>query len=249
MTKSSAKTANFIFFTSFSLLFIGFILLGLGWKFYVQEGVSLFEVLYITLSLAVLAALVLAWLLSLINTRYQLPARWLTVFSKWTLHHMLYYLARFFSFICWQKKQNYQESFLHYNNKTVVNAARGKRHQNILLLLPHCLQNSKCKIRITTDIEACASCGKCDIAVLKALVHKYHTRAAVATGGSLARKIIKDTKPELIVAVACHRDLTEGVRDAWQYPVYAVLNERPHGPCFETTVNINTIENTLRKFQ
>lgn len=249
MINRSQNSAQFIFFTSFSLLFIGFIFLGFGWKFYVQHGVSLFEILYTALFIAVLAPLVLAWICSLISLRFKLPGRWLALSSKWILLHVIYYLARFFSFICWQKKQKYQESFLCYNNKTVVNAIRVKQAHNTLLLLPHCLQNSKCKIRITADINECVSCGKCDIAALKALAHKYQVKAAVATGGSLARKIIKDTQPEVIVAVACHRDLTEGVRDAWQYPVYAVLNERPNGPCFETTVNINSIEYALRKFQ
>jgi hypothetical protein len=52
----------------------------------------------------------------------------------------------------------------------------------------------------------------------------------------------------VIIAVACHRDLTDGVRDSWRYPVYAVLNERPKGPCFETTVSASTIEFAIKKF-
>ncbi|MDZ4181635.1 MAG: DUF116 domain-containing protein, partial [Candidatus Cloacimonadaceae bacterium] len=77
---------------------------------------------------------------------------------------------------------------------------------------------------------------------------KYNVFAAVATGGSLARKLITDQRPDVIIAVACHRDLVDGVRDAWQFPVYAVLNERPNGPCFETTVSLSTIEFAIKKF-
>jgi hypothetical protein len=71
----------------------------------------------------------------------------------------------------------------------------------------------------------------------------------VASGGSLARKLIADNHPDLIIAVACHRDLTEGVRDAWQFPVYSILNERPKGPCFETTVSLKAIEFAINRFK
>ena len=71
----------------------------------------------------------------------------------------------------------------------------------------------------------------------------------MATGGSLARKLIQDKNPNVIVAVACHRDLLDGLRDAWRYPVYAVLNERPNGPCHETTVSIASIEFAIQIFK
>ena len=142
-----------------------------------------------------------------------------------------------------------QESFLNFNNEIVLSAAKNINHTNILLLLPHCLQNSQCKIRITANINDCASCGKCDIAELKALAERLNVKAAVATGGSLARKIIRDVMPDVIVAVACHRDLTDGVRDAWRFPIFGVLNERPNGPCIETCVSLHTIEFAIRKFQ
>ncbi len=81
-----------------------------------------------------------------------------------------------------------------------------------------------------------------DIAKMKSITRDNHIKAAVASGGSLARKLVNDTKPDMIIAVACHRDLTEGVRDSWRYPVYSVLNERPKGPCFETTVSYSVID-------
>lgn len=64
----------------------------------------------------------------------------------------------------------------------------------------------------------------------------------------MARKVIKDYDPDVVIAVACHRDLIEGVRDAWKLPIFAILNERPNGPCFETTVNLADVQFALNKF-
>jgi len=111
--------------------------------------------------------------------------------------------------------------------------------------LPHCLQFHDCRIRITRDIKDCEQCGRCDICNLKQLSEVYDISVGIANGGTLARKIVHDAKPDVIIAVACHRDLTDGVRESWKYPVYAILNERPHGPCFDTRVDVNQVNNII----
>ncbi|MCB5261533.1 MAG: DUF116 domain-containing protein [Candidatus Cloacimonetes bacterium] len=240
---------KFPLLVSLSLAVIAAAFFGLVFGSYFKLGLSANETVIYSVLFSILTILVSSWVLNLISTHSKIRPRWMEIYSKWMLVHVYYNLASFLNFISFQKKQQLQESYLNFNNEIVLSAAKNIHHTNILLLLPHCLQNSKCKIRVTSDINDCASCGKCDIAELKALAKKLNVRAAVATGGSLARKIIKDTSPDVIVAVACHRDLIDGVRDAWRLPVFGVLNERPNGPCFETTVNLHTIEFAIRKFQ
>jgi len=63
----------------------------------------------------------------------------------------------------------------------------------------------------------------------------------VATGGTLARRLIVEIKPTLILAVACERDLVSGILDAYPIPVYGILNQRPHGPCNNTTVDLEKV--------
>ena len=64
----------------------------------------------------------------------------------------------------------------------------------------------------------------------------------VATGGTLARQMVKEIRPKAIIAVACERDLTSGIQDVFPLPVIGVLNERPFGPCFNTRVDIKKVE-------
>lgn len=232
---------------SLFILFVAFF--GVVLSSYFELGLSLHETILYIVIFAVLVIMVSSWMLNLMSTHRKLRPKSLAIYAKWMLYHVFYYLAKWMGKLTFQKKAELQESFLNFNNEIVLAAAEKISHSNILLLLPHCLQRSDCDVRITSDINACKDCGRCDIADINALAKKHNVRAAVATGGSLARKLISDINPDVIVAVACHRDLIEGARDAWIYPIYAVLNERPKGPCFETTVSTKTIEFAIKKFQ
>jgi hypothetical protein len=146
-------------------------------------------------------------------------------------------------------KESIRNSFIEINNRLLVSSHRQRiAPERLLLLLPHCLQQSECQRRITTSIDNCKECGGCDIADLVKLARTYRVRIAVATGGTLARKIVRDHRPELIVAVACERDLTSGIHDTFPLPVYGILNRRPEGPCWNTRVDIARVEKTLQIF-
>nr|MDK2850223.1 uncharacterized protein [Candidatus Cloacimonadota bacterium] len=249
MRAQNSLQFKFQMMVNLSLLLFTMIFLGVSFSSSLREEHSILQMIFYTLVFVALLFLLVVWILCLISTHRRFHSRFLARFIKWMLCNVYFYLARMMAFITFQKRSEVQESFLHFNNSVVLSQVQANHIDKILLLLPHCLQDSECRIRITTDINTCASCGNCSISELKALAKKYNLNAAVATGGSLARKIIKDTIPDVIIAVACHRDLTEGVRDAWSYPTYAVLNERPNGPCFNTTVSLDSIEYAIRKFR
>jgi len=193
--------------------------------------------------------LVLMWIVTLRSTYIRIRTRWLQKLSKWMLIHVFYNLANFFRIITFSNRNVLTESFLNFNNETVLTDQLDVRNSNIMLLLPHCLQKSDCPVRVTSNIFNCEECGGCDIAGIKRMAAEHQVKAALATGGTLARKLLQDYKPNVIVAVACHRDLLDGVRDAWHLPIYAVLNERPKGPCFETRVNLASIEFAIQRFK
>ncbi len=146
------------------------------------------------------------------------------------------------------RKDEVRRSFVAINNRLVLAEARKAKPENILLLLPHCLQNHECDIRITGDVKHCKSCGKCKIKDLKAISEKYRIPISVATGGTVARRIVKEMKSKLIIAVACERDLTSGIQDSYPIPVFGILNRRPFGPCFDTDVDMQLVEQGVRIF-
>ncbi len=70
-----------------------------------------------------------------------------------------------------------------------------------------------------------------------------------APGGNVARKIIQETKPRAIVAVACERDLVSGIQDVAPYiPVIGICNSRPLGPCKDTSIDIEEFRAALEYF-
>ncbi len=146
------------------------------------------------------------------------------------------------------KREQVQHAFVAVNNELVLAQCRnGSPPRSILLLMPHCLQNTDCNVKITHRVENCKRCGKCRIKDLLDLTEKYGVGMAVATGGTIARRIVIERRPDLIIAVACERDLTSGIQDTTPLPVYGIFNQRPFGPCLNTQVAIDRVESVLKE--
>lgn len=145
-------------------------------------------------------------------------------------------------------KERVQQSFVELNNHLVRSNQHRTRPNRLLLLLPHCIQDFDCQIKITGNVKNCKGCGKCEIKDLIELADHYQVKIAVATGGTLARRIIVENKPEAIVAVACELDLTSGIQDTYPIPVIGILNDRPFGPCINTRANIQMVKAALLDF-
>lgn len=119
----------------------------------------------------------------------------------------------------------------------------------LLLLLPHCLQANACDVRVTNNIYNCKRCGKCIISSIIQIAEERELSLFVATGGTIARRIVADVKPDAIVAVACERDLSSGIVDTFPIPVIGIINERPSGPCINTRTDKETIIEAIEFFK
>jgi hypothetical protein len=145
-------------------------------------------------------------------------------------------------------KEQVRRSFIEINNQLLLAQHPKATADELLLLMPHCLQFHECQFRITGSVVHCKRCGKCPIKGLAELSEKYGVGLAVATGGTLARRIVVERRPRLIIAVACERDLSSGIQDSYPLPVFGITNYRPNGPCFDTLVNLERVEEALRTF-
>ncbi|MBG3875535.1 DUF116 domain-containing protein [Desulfovibrio oxamicus] len=145
-------------------------------------------------------------------------------------------------------REEVRHSFIKVNNELVRGETGSFAPSDVLILLPHCLQSSNCAVRLTYGVDHCKRCGLCPIEQLLALRDRYGVKLAIATGGTIARRIVVKERPRLIIAVACERDLASGIQDTHPIPVYGVLNERPNGPCLDTLVSLANVEKALRHF-
>ncbi len=158
------------------------------------------------------------------------------------LYPFFMFIGAFFK----SRKEWLQRAIININNRLVQ--AEKPKTKNILLLLPHCIQINKCTIRLTHNIYNCERCGRCEIRDLIEIAEAYNLNLFVATGGTIARKTVMDVKPGAIVAIACERDLSSGIVDAYPLPTLGISNERPYGPCFNTQVNLEKVKNAIDFF-
>ena len=171
-----------------------------------------------------------------------MPYRMLRGIVLRVYYPLLMFLSAFFK----SRKESFQRSVIHMNNKLVI--AERPKTKRILLLLPHCIQTNECTIRLTHNIYNCERCGRCEIKDLIEIAEENRLELFVATGGTIARKIVKEVKPEAIVAVACERDLSSGLVDTYPFPILGITNERPYGPCFNTRVDLDKVKDAINFF-
>lgn len=141
-----------------------------------------------------------------------------------------------------------RRSFIKVNNELVLSSGLCCKPHELLVLLPHCLQASRCPHRLTYEINNCVRCGACPLRAILELRDLRGVQVAIATGGTIARRIVVQARPKLIVAVACERDLASGIQDTYPLPVFGVINERPHGPCLDTCVDIARLSQAVDRF-
>ena len=146
------------------------------------------------------------------------------------------------------ERKRVRHSFIKVNNELVLADRPRVRPERLLLLLPHCIQRSACPHRLNHNVDLCRRCGQCPVGGLLQLRDRYGFHLALATGGTIARRIVVQTRPRMIIAVACERDLTSGIQDSYPLPVFGILNQRPCGPCLDTLVSLAAVEGAVRLF-
>jgi hypothetical protein len=162
---------------------------------------------------------------------------------------VLFPIAATLARLCGIERNRLRTSFVKVNNALTTAQRKRIKGDRILVLLPHCLQIDICNRKLTNDVSNCVRCGRCTVGKLVDLGEKYGLRLEVVNGGTLARRRVADFRPSGIVAVACERDLTFGIQDAYPVPVYGVINDRPHGPCVNTCVDMGLVEEAVKFFQ
>lgn len=198
--------------------------------------------------LTIAAIVLLAIIYTVIRLWYNYPipkfSRKLLEISIILVYPIMIFLGKLLKY----NKNIIRAAFTELNNKLVLSNEYHIEPKNILILTPHCIQKSFCPHKITTDIRNCKRCGKCNVDNLIGLEDKYGVNFRVMTGGTLARKTIKDLRPKAIVAIACERDLISGLQDVKGLPIIAVTNNRPEGPCVNTSVDLNKVEKAIKHF-
>jgi uncharacterized protein len=111
-------------------------------------------------------------------------------------------------------------AFVLLANRMSLRARRSSGRDGILMLAPRCLRPE-----IMRELRSMAAeRGACFV---------------VATGGEEARAAVRERRPGAVLAVACERDLVEGLRDVLpRLLVQGLSNRRPEGPCRNSEIDL-----------
>jgi hypothetical protein len=130
------------------------------------------------------------------------------------------------------------------NRVTRLRRARCRPGQ-LLLLIPSCLQSSRCTQNVTNDVAECLRCGRCKVKDVLELADRYGVRCAMAKGGRLALELAGEGSVKAVLAVACEKELQAGLRAVFPKPSLGIINLRPNGPCKDTDVDLVELEDAL----
>jgi uncharacterized protein len=140
------------------------------------------------------------------------------------------------------------KKFVSLNNLMTRLRKKKSPPEGLLLLFPHCIQNSKCKQNIKHDLSECIRCGKCKVKDLVELSEEYGISIAVASGGRIALKRVMAKEVQGVVAIACEKELRTGLMAAMPKAIYAVPNQRPYGYCVDTDVYMDDVLKAIKFF-
>ncbi|MCI6456595.1 MAG: DUF116 domain-containing protein, partial [Clostridiales bacterium] len=76
-------------------------------------------------------------------------------------------------------KDEIRKIFIKINNAYIYSNKYNFNSEDLIILIPHCIQNHNCKLKVTNDIDNCRKCGICKISDLQQLKEKYNTKIFV----------------------------------------------------------------------
>jgi len=134
------------------------------------------------------------------------------------------------------------------NNLSVRLRRTRCRPGELLVLFSRCLQRSACERKLDEALQNCARCGRCAVCRFLEIRDTYGVHVFMATGGRQAGARAGAPGIKAIVAVACEKELRAGVFASLPKAVLARTIAWPVGPCKDTTVRMDEVEEAVRWF-
>jgi uncharacterized protein len=129
-----------------------------------------------------------------------------------------------------QSADRISHSFIRLHNGLSFGAGERYAAGRILILLPRCLR---------PELRESAL----------GIAGEFGISAYVVSGGEMARRIVIEKDPSVVIAAACERDLLGGIRDLCRRRiVLGIPNRRPEGPCKDTWIDAAELREAIQAF-
>ena len=121
-----------------------------------------------------------------------------------------------------------------------------KKAKNKVLVLPHCLRDSKCPAKLTPNGVECIFCGRCKIGDIIKVAKENNYKVYIVPGSTFLKRILKEEKPEAVFGVACNRDLFYGMNMLSRKGIPSQGQPLLRDGCINTLVDVDELISRLK---
>lgn len=136
-------------------------------------------------------------------------------------------------------------SFCAWNNRRVRALFKARPTRRVLVLLPHCIQLSRCKLDILSDPILCRRCGLCPVGDCIEYANERCLELRISNRSHKAYLEVRDFKPDLVIGISCYTRLLKGIVKMPDVPCYAIPVSLPYGMCVDTQMDVSHLKAVL----
>jgi hypothetical protein len=138
--------------------------------------------------------------------------------------------------------------FIDKKNSLMANKFKNVPCRERVVLLPHCMRNSKqCKASDEGTFYSCVKCGCCKIAQIQKLAEELgYKKVYIMKGGKAIYNILVEQKIKAVIAVACHFEGVQGIKITDSLKVITQFIPLLKDGCCDTDVDVNKVEEIMK---
>jgi hypothetical protein len=134
------------------------------------------------------------------------------------------------------KEKELEQIYLDLKNKVNRKKFFGVDISKRMVFLPQCLRGKNCKAKQDKFGFHCLQCGECKIADIVKTARSVKIKVFVLPGSSIIPSIVTKFKPSAVIAVACFKELVQGIELSEKYKIPTQFVNLTRAGCRNTDV-------------
>jgi hypothetical protein len=137
--------------------------------------------------------------------------------------------------------------YVETKNRSLIENFASTPYKERILLLPQCLRSKDCPAELGKYGYECQECGRCIIKTIKQASKKLGYKGTfILPGGSIAKNILLELKPQACIGVACFKELVLGSFLCEKLGIIGQGVALLRDGCINTIVDLKSLNDALK---
>ena len=137
--------------------------------------------------------------------------------------------------------------YVESKNRSLVKNFSSTPYNERILLLPQCLRSKDCPAELGKYGYECQECGRCSIAKIKHVTKNLGYKGTfILPGGSIAKNLLLELKPQACIGVACFKELVLGSFLCEKLGIIGQGVALLRDGCINTIVDLKSLNDALK---